>query len=68
MEKQELTAQYSQLHPDGEERQAEERDRGMETTSPHAGSDGREVASLQSQEERKHSISKLITRSRAAED
>lgn len=52
MEKQELTAKYSQLHPAGEERQARERDRGMETSSLQAGSDGGEVASLQCQEEK----------------
>lgn len=53
MEKQELTAQYSQLHPAGEERQAGERDRGMETSSLQTGSDGREVAFLYCQKEKK---------------
>lgn len=53
MEKQELTALYSQLHPAGEQRQDGERDRGMETSFLQPGSDGRGVASLQHQEEKK---------------
>lgn len=56
MEKQELTAKYSQLHPAGEEKQPGERERGMETSSLQGGSDEGEVVFLQCQEEKKHSF------------